>query len=249
MSNDNAFLALRLECPMQSWGFDSQFNRRNTGLWPTKSALAGMICAAYGYNRGSENEKDFLKQFSHVKMTAIAIPRMVNLYGKTKQQELMVRRLTDYHTVGGGYNPDDPWEYNMVAPKADKKALTQNNKNKYTVLTYRQYLTDANFGIILSGEKNLLESAGIALNDPKWGIWLGRKSCVPTSPVYGGLFNNEIEAINHLLDGDQISKFTRQVEVKDFAEGKDSITDQAISFDSSMRKFSPRRVVTIEGKK
>jgi CRISPR system Cascade subunit CasD len=48
MSYDNRFLALRLEGPLQSWGFDSQYNRRNTGLMPTKSAIAGMCCAALG---------------------------------------------------------------------------------------------------------------------------------------------------------------------------------------------------------
>ncbi len=45
MLSDNRFLALRLEGPLQSWGFDSQYSRRSTGLMPTKSALAGMCCA------------------------------------------------------------------------------------------------------------------------------------------------------------------------------------------------------------
>ena len=37
MSSENKYLALRLQGPLQSWGFDSQYNRRNTGLMPTKS--------------------------------------------------------------------------------------------------------------------------------------------------------------------------------------------------------------------
>ena len=48
MSIEKAYLALRLVGPMQAWGFESQYNRRNTGRFPTKSALAGLICAAFG---------------------------------------------------------------------------------------------------------------------------------------------------------------------------------------------------------
>ena len=44
MSSENKYLALRLQGPLQSWGFDSQYNRRNTGLMPTKTPLPE--CAA-----------------------------------------------------------------------------------------------------------------------------------------------------------------------------------------------------------
>ena len=76
MSSDESYLALRLEGPLQSWGFDSQYNRRNTGLMPTKSAIAGICCAALGFTRGNDKEKTFLTKFRTVQMTAIAIPRM-----------------------------------------------------------------------------------------------------------------------------------------------------------------------------
>ena len=64
MSSENNYLALRLQGPLQSWGFDSQYNRRNTGLMPTKSALAGMCCAALGFGRGSDEEQAFLAKFA-----------------------------------------------------------------------------------------------------------------------------------------------------------------------------------------
>jgi len=73
MSSKTSFLALQLEGPLQSWGFDSQYNRRNTGLMPTKSGIAGMCCAALGLPRGSSKEREFLTMFATVQMTAIAI--------------------------------------------------------------------------------------------------------------------------------------------------------------------------------
>ena len=75
MLSDKSFLALHLKGPLQSWGFDSQYNRRNTGLMPTKSAIAGICCAALGYARGTEKEHKFLSSFGKVRMTAIAIPQ------------------------------------------------------------------------------------------------------------------------------------------------------------------------------
>ncbi|MCU0848438.1 MAG: type I-E CRISPR-associated protein Cas5/CasD [Spirochaetes bacterium] len=224
MSNKTGYLALRLEGPMQSWGYDSQFNRRNTGLMPTKSAVAGMCCAALGYSRGSDDEKAFLEKFLSLKMLAISIPR---IEGK---RVFEVRRLIDYHTVEGTI-----------------KASGASNPN--AVITYRQYLNDAAFGVILSGDKHLLDNAAQALKDPAWGIWLGRKSCIPTAPVCAGLFETEADAVKSLVGEKSISSFTRQMDVDDFKQGIDSLLDNAISFDSRKRQFVPHRINKIEAEK
>ena len=151
MSSDKSFLALRLEGPLQSWGFDSQYNRRNTGLMPTKSAIAGMCCAALGLPRGNDKEQDFLSSFRMVRMTAIAIPRA------GVKKELPVRRLQDYHTVGGGYNPNNPAERGCITVSAGDGKPRQKGGQSLAVLTHRQYLTDASFGILLEGESSLLK--------------------------------------------------------------------------------------------
>jgi CRISPR system Cascade subunit CasD len=224
MSNNKGYLALRLEGPMQAWGYNSQFNRRNTGLIPTKSAVAGMCCAALGYARGSEDEKAFLEGFLSLKMQTIAIPRIKG------RRELEVRRLIDYHTVEGTV-----------------KASGGSNPN--AVLTYRRYLNDAAFGVVLSGDKQLLENVAEALKDPTWGIWLGRKNCIPTAPVFAGIFEAESVAIKSLIEEKPIESFTRQVDVDDFEQGQDSLPDNAVSFDSRKRQFIPRRILKIEAKK
>ena len=100
MLNNQVVLALRLEGPMQSWGYDSQFSRRNTGLFPTKSALAGLCCAAMGLSRGSQREKESLERFAASKLLCIAVPR------KIKNREVMVKRMQDYHTVMGTRNAE-----------------------------------------------------------------------------------------------------------------------------------------------
>lgn len=249
MSSDKSFLALRLDGPLQSWGFDSQYNRRNTGLMPTKSAIAGMCCAALGYSRGSSAEVDFLKQFGKVRMLGIAIPRP----RQVRKKELSVRRLLDYHTVGGGYDPNNPNERYSITVSAEDGKPRAKNGQALAVLTHRQYLTDASFGVILEGDTAILGEIANALADPKWGIWLGRKTCIPTAPVLAGLkecggdlshlLNATRNDALHLLIRDRpLEAFAYHEEVDSFADGKDSLPDQPVSFASDRRLFAPRRV-------
>lgn len=44
-------LLLRLQGPMQSWGVESRFDRRDSGVEPTKSGVLGLLCAALGRSR------------------------------------------------------------------------------------------------------------------------------------------------------------------------------------------------------
>ena len=219
MSSDNSFLALRLEGPLQSWGSDSQYNRRNTGLMPTKSAIAGMCCAALGYERGSDWEKAFLASFTNVHMTAIAIPR------KGSKRDLSVRRLQDYHTV-----------------QNTRRATGAINTD--CVLTHRQYLTDSSFGVVLEGETLLLRQIAIALENPVWGVWLGRKTCIPTAPILAGLRDNKDDALKLIPIDKPLESYTRQVDVECFADGRDSLPDMPVSFATERRLFAPRRVKT-----
>lgn len=185
MSIEIAHLALRLEGPLQSWGFASQFNRRNTGLLPTKSAVLGMCCAALGKARGSEEEKEVLERSQRLRFLAIAIPRYLD-YGE-KRFDLPVRRITDYHTV--------------------QNTKTAEGKIKLTHLTYRQYLCDSAFAGVLSGDAELIGHFGRALKNPVWGIFLGRKACIPTARVFAGIFPTEKEALNAVLNDQPLEAF------------------------------------------
>jgi len=233
MSSNKSYLPLRLEGPLQAWGFDSQYNRRNTGLMPTKSAIGGMCCAALGLPRGSDGEQKFLTAFGTVRMTAIAIPR------KGIKNDLPVRRLQDYHTV-----------QNTMRAKG--------TLNTDCVLTHRQYLTDASFGVLLEGNAILLGEITAALADPKWGIWFGRKTCIPSAPLLVGLKEhsddlsrllkeNREDALRLLIGEKPIDSFTWQEEVDSFGEGSDSLPDAPVSFATERRLHAPRRVRTHHG--
>src|SRR5262249_40823640 len=153
---------------LQSWGFTSRFQRRTSGLHPTKSGVIGLICAAMGVAKGSEVERETLPQLAALKMTSIVVPRHA------------IRRIDDFHTVlktrrASGKMNDDP------------------------VVTRRQYLVDAQFGIILGGVPALLERVANSLRDPVWGVWLGRKSCIPTRQVFVAVCDTHKEAWKAIL--------------------------------------------------
>lgn len=225
MSTNNAVLALRLEGPMQSWGYDSQFNRRSTGLFPTKSALVGLCCAAMGLSRGSTEEKNILEEFAITKLMCIAVPR------KVRNREISVKRIQDYHTVMG------------------TRSAEGRIKND-AVLTYRQYLNDAGFIALFEGDRQFLEEVGKYLCNPAWGVWLGRKACIPSAPVFAGIYATKEEAAKELkeLDGKPLHMFTRVQEVDSFDSGIDSYMDQPVSFELYARRFTPRRVMLHEAK-
>ncbi len=171
---------------------------------------------------------------------AIAIPRSPH-YGE-KRFDLPVRRVTDYHTV--------------------QHTKTAEGKIKDTHLTYRQYLCDSAFAGVLSGNAELIRQFGRALENPVWGIFLGRKACIPTAPVFAGVFPTEKEALDKLLNGQPLEvcsqckiecflgAFTHQREVERFEDGTDTFADQPLCFAApdGIRKFAPRRVKLVEGR-
>ena len=99
---------------------------------------------------------------------------------------------------------------------------------------------------MLSGERGFLTEAAKALDNPKWGLWLGRKACIPGEPVLAGLFGNEQEALDKLLGGRPLVSFAHQREVERFEEGADTLPDSPVSFESNARTFGPRRVRVFE---
>ncbi len=75
-------LLLRLSAAMQSWGAQSRFSVRDSGLEPTKSGLIGLVCAALGIAREDEAQ---LQQLAGLKM------------GVRVDREGVLKR--DYHTA------------------------------------------------------------------------------------------------------------------------------------------------------
>ena len=213
-------LLLYLDAPMQAWGHSSRFNRRTSASWPVKSGVVGMLCAALGNERDDE----------------AGIARLADLVMVVYTLQNEGQRLVDYHTVGGGY---------------DSKTQRQNMSNKAgggspsTVLTDREYLLDCKFGVILSGLPEVIDRCAAALKNPKWGVWFGRKCCLPAARIFEGTFDTQENAKARLIELAQelrlnLESWRTVTEAETFEKGTDSLMDTPVNF--ATRTYQHRRI-------
>lgn len=173
MSDTLAFL---IDAPLQSWGVSSKFQLRETDSWPTKSALIGVLAAALGIDKYGPNEAEKLAPLTALTFSVLRWPK--------KHPSL---RLSDYHTIGGGW-PKDRKEHPWASMNVPVKATRTSTGGPIfidgpAVETTRTYLTDARFIALFLGDRATLECAAAALLDPVWGVWFGRKTCIPAEPL------------------------------------------------------------------
>ena len=183
----NPYLLLWFEAPLQSWGSDSKFGRRDTQTFPTRSGVMGLICSALG---AGGQQRELLAEFAALGQTVISFARSKQTAeGFIKQDREPL--LRDFHMVGSGYDDQDPWA-SLLIPKTSegKKAVGGGAK-----MTYRYYLQDAAFAVVLEVPLDKAESIESALQNPAWDVYLGRKNCVPTDFIYRGTFTNESDAL------------------------------------------------------
>lgn len=146
-------LLIRLAGPMQSWGTQSRFTIRDTGLEPSKSGVIGILCAAMGRLRSTPVDD----------LAALRMGVRVDREGIMK---------VDYHTAGGVHRRGEIYG-----------VAHANGSRPSTVESRRYYLADADFLVGLEGDAAVLRSLDAALAQPRWQLFLGRKSFVPSVPI------------------------------------------------------------------
>jgi len=178
------YLLLWLEAPLQSWGHDSKFGRRDSLDFPTKSGILGLICCARG---AAGKQSEWLARWADLDMQVEAYTP-IDRQGNTLPRLPLMR---DFHMVGSGYDDQDLWE-NLLIPKTSdgKKAVGGGTK-----MTYRYYLQDMAFSVALQGPESELQSVGEALTNPVWDLYLGRKNCVPTDFIFQGVYADSGHAL------------------------------------------------------
>jgi CRISPR system Cascade subunit CasD len=214
-------LFLRLEAPLQSWGERGQWSERDTAPEPTKSGIVGVLACALGWA-----DDELIRDLSHSIRVGVRCDHIAN-----------PTKLTDYQTVGGGY--------------ASPQLLTGEGKPKlskgapHTEPTKREYLSDASFLVAVQAMPERVALLSAAVQSPVWPVFLGRKSCVPTRPLFDGLgdFDSLEKALRihpaRLMNGRSLSKPARAVlECSAVEEGSQRRRDEIVR--SSIRLFGAR---------
>ena len=205
---------LRLEGPMQSWGYRSRFDYRDTALEPTRSGVIGLICAAMGIARGEE-----ILRFESIRMGV-------------RVDEPTYWRICFPRAVYQGPRPERDYHTALDVIKADGKGTD-------TVVSYRDYLADASFTVGLQSENlQLLQDIADALQSPKWPLFLGRKAFpLAVPPLKPGEAPKEGCLEDHLLQDDKKKRV-----VLESPDGERTQHDWPLCFGE--RRFKPRAMTT-----
>src|SRR4030042_977381 len=213
-------LLLQLIGPMQSWGIQSNFTHRDTGLEPSKSGVVGLVCAAVG--RGRNEPIDDLTEL-----------RM----GVRVDREGLVKY--DYHTAGKSNHG-----------RGGFLRASGNVERKDVVVSYRFYLADAAFLVGLEGSNSeLLSDIQDHLRSPRWFLYLGRKAFVPSEPVClldgfkpSGQLEFALQTYPRLREKRSRLDDERTRLLIEDTEGEILRPDWPISFAKGRRQFTVRRL-------
>lgn len=238
-----SYLLLWLEAPLQSWGADSKFGRRDTLNFPKKSGVTGLLLCALGVPPGEQ--KELLSRLAPLKQTVVSYSRTKKSKEDAPQKVDSEPLLRDFHMVGSGYDDANPWE-TLLIPKTSegKKAVGGGTK-----MTYRYYLQDARFAVILEVPAELAVDFADALQNPVYDLYLGRKNCVPTDFIYRGIYDSEDAAIQKAAEiahekGVMIEDF--RVVAGEHSDRGDAMTlnDVPVQF-GEIKRYRDRRVTVI----
>lgn len=232
------YIVLWLEAPMQSWGADSRFGRRDTLGFPTKSGILGLLCCALG--AGGE-QQEFLAEMAPLRQTVLAFTQNRSTNASYWGLDKMPPLLRDFQMVGSGYNDADPWETMMIPKKSDGgKAVGGGSK-----ITYRYYLQQAFFAVVLEVPAERTDAFTHALQFPSWDLYLGRKCCVPTDIIYRGCFDIEIKALEQVKFISESKSLTEEFRVLDGEHDGETIAINDVPLQFGPVKRYRERLVTI----
>ena len=157
------YLILKLQGSMQSWGSHTYEDYRPSHIFPTRSAIIGLLGACIGIEREDIVKRGELNN-SLSKLTVRADPRIPD----NRTTPLKMHKITDFHTVQNARKVDGAFR-------------------KDAIVSRREYLCDSEFSLAMVFDKEQgysLEDIKRAIQKPYYTPFLGRKSCPLQRPLY-----------------------------------------------------------------
>jgi CRISPR system Cascade subunit CasD len=144
---------MRMEGVLQSWGDRSKWDERDTGEFPSKSGIVGLLGCCMGISRGDQR-----------------LIRLSDSLNMAVRADKPGSRMIDFHTV-----------------QTDRLTRADGSSGQSgTIVSNRSYLQDASFLVLLTSSDETLSACADALRRPIWPPCLGRRSCVPSRPLFEG---------------------------------------------------------------
>lgn len=161
------FLVFQLQAPLSSWGDTAVGEYRGSYEYPGESALIGLIGAALGVRREDESGQTSLRQGYGFAVGVLSGGKL----------------LRDYHTAqvpGRAALKDRPH-----TTRRDELSVPKHELG--TILSTRDYRQNSASLIAVQRRGDApytLDSLANALREPRFVLYLGRKSCPPAAPLH-----------------------------------------------------------------
>ena len=175
------YLIIKLQGAMQAWGGHTFEDYRPSLIFPTRSAIVGLLGACLGIER---KDIQVLKTLNDsFEMTVRANKRKIERRPRSQSvtwqpeedKPVSMQKIADFHTV-------------LKARKADGKSRQD------AIVSRREYLCDAEFNLALAFVKDTefgLERVKQAIQKPVYTPFLGRRSCPIQCRLYEAVVNAE----------------------------------------------------------
>lgn len=155
-------LLFQLYGPLASWGEPAVGEYRPTATHPGKSQITGLLAAALGIRRDDE----------------ATLAALAQGYGLAVRVDAEGELLRDYHTT-------------QVPPRRRGQRFHTRREEMaasglYTILSQRDYRVEAAWTCALWPREDAphpLDDLRLALRQPRFTLYLGRKSCPPALPL------------------------------------------------------------------
>lgn len=208
------FLIFTLNASISSMGEMAGHERRGSLMWPGRSLIVGLMGAALGIRRNDD--------FS--RLDSLRIDVAIFDVGTA---------MRDFHTIQTIPTPA------ARKPNSRPEALKQGQGKLNSIISIRDYRTDALYGIAVRGE-NLPEIAQ-SLHTPHFTLYLGRKSCPLAAPLGAKIVQADTveEALSQLTLPVWRNNDRAEVLIEEGGKGE-IITD--VPFDRKRWHFKTREV-------
>jgi CRISPR system Cascade subunit CasD len=199
------YLLFRLHGALASWGDIAVGDIRPSYRYPSKSAVVGLIAAALGVERDDHNKQSEIAKLNFsVRIDRAGVP------------------IDDYHTVQApseqAIKHDRDKNYWTRTDEIEaikfRVSMTESSAEAGAIQSRRTYYCDAIYAVALAENENnkvdwhaleLTELKDIVafLTEPRFTLYLGRKSCPPCLPFEPQI----IEAARNCIEAFQRAEF------------------------------------------
>ncbi|AKB58141.1 type I-E CRISPR-associated protein Cas5/CasD [Methanosarcina barkeri] len=221
------FLIVKLQGAMQAWGGHTFEDYRPSHIFPTRSAVVGLLGSCLGIDRADIQSRTDLNASFELTVRADRRKVQTEQFGQIKEI-LKMQKITDYHTVLDARTVKG-------TPRTD------------AIVSHREYLCDAEFTLALGFRSNAifsLEKVKAAIQKPYYTPFLGRRSC----PIQRPLFENVILAEGAQQALAQIEPKKGTLYSEQMLEGSVPMRIRDIPIQDPVRQFATRTIYILGDK-